>query len=373
MRFWAIAFFNLQRRPLRTVLTALGIAVAVGSFVAMIGLSRGLERAWEGNLKARGTHVVAMQKGAINLFATSIDLAEGERIGRVEGVQAVAGELADMMALESEQTIVAIGWPLDSYLWTTLKVVQGTLPPRGDPAAVLLGETSAEALGKRPGDRLTVRDRTFTVSGTFRMESAVANNTVILPLPTMQDLMQRQGKVTMFNIRVDRPDDAARVAAVISRLQQAFPGLTFLELRSVADNDQIIRLFRAIAWSVSAIAIVIALVVVLNTLLMSVLERTREIGILSAVGWGQGRIMALFVLEGLALALIGGSAGLALGTGGLHWLTNLPRLRGMLEAEIGWTLLGDVIGATLVLGILGSLYPAWRASRLNTVDTLRYE
>ncbi|MBM3861962.1 MAG: ABC transporter permease, partial [Verrucomicrobia bacterium] len=89
MRFWTLAIHNLRRRPLRSLLTVLGIAMAVACLVVLVGLSRGLEQAWLTNLHARGTHLLAIQKGTVDLLAASLDAGLGERIGRVEGVQAV--------------------------------------------------------------------------------------------------------------------------------------------------------------------------------------------------------------------------------------------------------------------------------------------
>jgi putative ABC transport system permease protein len=373
MRLWTLAVCNLARRPARSSLTALGIAVAVGCFLAIIGLSRGLEHAWVNNLMARGTHLLATQKGAVEMLTTSLDAGVGERLRAVEGVADVAGELCDMMTLESDHMTLAQGWMPGGFLSESIRLVEGRLPEAGEPNAVALGEAAAESLHKRLGDPLRLRDRTFTVVGLFRTKGVLGNNSVVLPLETLQEMMQRKGKVTVFHVRVDRPEDPGRLAAVQARLREAMPDLTFVETSAVTENNLIYEFFRTVAWSMSLIAIVIALVVVLNTLLMSVLERTHEIGVLSALGWPARRIEAMIVLEGLLLSLAGGAAGLAIGLAGLRWLTSLPRLRGLIEPEVSARLLLEVVSAVLVLGVLGSLYPAWRASRLNTVDALRYE
>ncbi len=373
MNVCSMAIWNLGRRPTRSLLTTLGIAVAVGSFVAIVGLSRGIELAWTNTLMARGTHLLAIQKGTVDYLTTSIDAGVGEQIRQVEGVRDVAGELANLVTIETDHSAVVIGWPLGCFLWGTLRMVEGRLPAPAEDDVLLLGEAAAEALHKKQGDSLQILDRTFKIVGEFHVGGAIGNNAAIIPLTTLQEMIQRNGKVTTFNIRVDKPEEPGRLAAVQSRLCAAFPNLSFVETSSVADNDRVMQLFRAVAWSISAIAIVMALVVVLNTLLMSVIERTREIGILSAIGWPSARIVGMIVLEGLILSLLGGLAGLAFGIGGLHWLKSSPHVRGLLEVEINARLLLEVLLAAFLLGGLGSLYPAWRASRLNTVDALRYE
>jgi putative ABC transport system permease protein len=373
MNLGSIAIWNLGRRPMRSLLTALGIAAAVGSLVAMVGLSRGMDRAWFNHFQARGSNLIATQKGAVEILTTSIDEKVGEKIRRIEGVQDIGGELADIMALETEITTLAVGWLPGSYLWGTAQLIKGRLPSTVEGDAVLLGQSAAEALHKKPGDPLLVRDRTLKIVGIFRMSGVIGNNSVILPLAIMQEIVQRPGKVTVFHLRIKNPEDPTGFSAVKTRLQAQFPNLSFMETTAAVDSDLVLQLFRAVSWSISVMAIVIALVVMVNTLLMRVLEQTHEIGVLSAVGWSTGRIVAMIMLEGLILAFLGGITGLALGVGGLHWLTNFPQVKGLIQVEVTTRLLLEVMSAVVVLGCLGSLYPAWRAARLNIVDALRYE
>jgi putative ABC transport system permease protein len=373
MQLTNLAMWNLGRRPMRSLLTALGIAAAVGSLVAMVGLSRGLDRAWFNHFKARGANLIAAQKGAVEILTTNINDDVGDEIRRTQGVKEVAGELADLIALENKITTLAVGWSSDSYLWRTVQIISGRLPSKDEGDAVLLGQSIVEALYKKLGDPLLVRDRTLKIVGIFRMSGVIGNNSLILPLPTMQAIVQRPGKVTVFHLQVNHPEDPAEISAVKARLQSRFTGLSFLETASAIESDIVLHLFRAVSWSISVMAIVIALVVMVNTLLMRVLEQTHEIGILSAVGWSTGRIVAMIVLEGLILAFAGGIIGLVMGVGGLYWLTSFPQVKGMLQVEITIRLLVEAFSGVIILGCIGSLYPAWRAARLNIVDALRYE
>jgi putative ABC transport system permease protein len=364
---------NLGRRPVRSALTALGIALAVASFIALIGMSRGLERAWINTLLERGTHVLAVRRGAVELLTGSVDQTLDRRLRAVEGVQAVSGELVDLLALESGHTVIVVGWPAQSFLWSTLRLIEGALPGAARPNGAVIGQTMARGLGKRPGDTIRIRGRAFVISGTFRQAGAMSNSAVVLPLAAMQELVGRRGQVTEFNLRLRHPEDPTEVRRVLTRLSSAFPELTVSETRDVADNNDILRLVRAMAWGVSVIALIMALVMILNTLLMSVAERTREIGVLSAIGWAPWRILGLILLEGLVLSAAGGAVGAGLGIGGLDWLAGRPQVRGFLEPHVTLRLVFEVVGAALVLGVVGGLYPAWRATRLDPVEALRYE
>jgi ABC-type lipoprotein release transport system permease subunit len=122
-----------------------------------------------------------------------------------------------------------VGWPLGGYLWDTLHLAQGRLPLAKEKEAVLLGQAAAAALKKKVGDVLLVRDRTFIIVGTFRLGGVMGNNSLILPLETMQEMTNRRGKVTGFFIRIDHPEDPSRIKEVRASLERAFPVLSILE------------------------------------------------------------------------------------------------------------------------------------------------
>jgi putative ABC transport system permease protein len=373
MHFINIPFRNLVNRPIRSLLTLLGIAVAVGSLVSLVGMSRGLELAWVNSVSERGTHMVAVKKGAVEIMTASIKEDIGDELSRFDGVQAVAGELIDLTQLDSGHTALLSGWSENSYLWKTVKLKDGSLPGPNVSNGVILGQAIAERLKKKPGETIRIRNHEFVVTGIFKYKGVMSNSSIIIPLRVMQDFSHRTGKVTEFNLRIKHIDNPEKLSAIKSELANKFPDLSFQETSELAENNEVLKLLRAVVWGVSIIALLMALVIILNTILMSVTERTREIGILLAIGWRQGRVLAMLMFEGLLLSVFGSMVGTLMGVGGLHWLTKHPRLQGFIEFEITTFLLIQVIVAAVVLGIFGSFVPAWRATKLNTVDALRYE
>jgi putative ABC transport system permease protein len=373
LRFISIPARNLGRRPARTFSTALSVTIAVASFIALVGLSRGLGQAWSQTLRGRGVDLVATRKDVWVLLTGSIDERVGDDLRRVRGVRAVGGGLVDLAVAESGRPMVVEGWAADSFLWQTLSLKSGRLPNPGEDDGALLGEGASELLGKKPGDSLRLEGKQFVVTGVYLGNGVMANFSILMPLPGLQSLLRRPGKVTGFDLRLDRADDAAGVAEVRSRLAAAFPDLLFTESKDMAERDDVMRVFRAVAWITSSIALAMALVVILNSLLLSITERTHEIGILSALGWSAERVLLMIVLEGMILAAAGSAAGALLGIAGVKWLSNLPQVRGFLVPVVSWRLLWEVSAAALVLGVLGSIYPAARALSLKPVDALRYE
>ena len=195
---------------------------------------------------------------------------------------------------------------------------------------------------------------------------------LFMPLARMQTLFDRPGVVTVFCLRLTDGRPGA-VAAFIKAHTTEFPELTPGEARTFGKDSPFFETIGVLAWAISSVALLAGLVGVLNTLLMSVTERIRELGILSALGWQPARVVALIVIEGLLLTAAGSVVGVSAGVGALRLLAAHPRLAGLLDPEITLRLGVEAIVATIVLGGLGSLYPAWRAVRLRPVDALRHE
>jgi putative ABC transport system permease protein len=364
---------NLARHRMRSILTALGIAIAVGGMIALVGLSQGLERSWVLWLKDKGTHILALQKGSIDLLTASLDEKLAARIAAQPGVANVMGGLGELVELETGQMAYLAGRPLEGDYWSTLNMVAGSAPTAADPEGVVLGEALAQQLSKRPGDVIQLSGRDFRITGISKQASVLDDRSVMMVMPVMQHLLGREGKVSGFHIRVLRPENAAELARIQSQLAAAFPEMMFTEASEFGKNTQVTRMMRAMAWSSSTIALGMAFVAVMNTLLMSVMERTREIGLLSAIGWHSGRVVSIVVLDGVILSAAGAAGGIGLGLASLHWISVHPKLGGLFQPEVTSSVILEGAGMALLIGLLGGLYPAWRATRLNPMDLLRSE
>ncbi|MCX7020073.1 MAG: ABC transporter permease [bacterium] len=373
MKFITIPIRNLGKRPVRTSLTITGIAVAIASFTALVAVSRGVGNAWTGSLAARGTHIVATNRDSVEVLTASLDDTLGKQIETVPGVRNVAGELVDLINVESRHTVIAVGWAPDEYMWREWQLSEGAKPGHDNMDGVILGSSTAQAMGKTIRDKIKLHDKEFTIMGISQYAGSLNDGALVMKLSALQELMNRPGKVTGFHIRLQQPDNEQSAARVKKDLGTAFPTLIFNETREIAENNRMLQLLRAAAWSNSVIAIIMGLIVVLNTLAMSVIERTFEIGVLSAVGWTARRILSMIMLEGVILAVAGSALGCLAGMELAHLLARMPQARGFLEIHFTTRQIIEVCLAALFLGIAGSLYPAWRAVRLHPVEALKHE
>jgi putative ABC transport system permease protein len=130
---------------------------------------------------------------------------------------------------------------------------------------------------------------------------------------------------------------------------------------------------QASAWGTSSIALLIGILGIANTMAMSVFERTREIGILRALGWKRRQVLMLIQLEAAALGLGGGILGIVFGLCGLHVLAALPQTASIVSSSVSWLLLAEALGIAILAGLIAGALPAWRGARLSPVEALRHD
>jgi len=195
---------------------------------------------------------------------------------------------------------------------------------------------------------------------------------MIMPLNTLQSMMGREGQVTGFLIAAAHSDSRS-IDMLRHRIESAISGVAAMPARDHVESDTQIRLARAMAWTTAAVALVLGSVGMLNTMLMSIFERTREIGILRAVGWRRRRVLALVIGEALVIALVGSLLGSVLAVIGLKALTLAPTARGFIDPNLPPGVLLIALAMGVGLSVLGGLYPAARAASLEPTEALRYE
>jgi putative ABC transport system permease protein len=374
VRFISLIIKNVLNRPVRTVLTTLGLAIAIAAVTILVGISWNFERSFLAIYNSKGVDLVVVHAGSSNQLSSSLDDKMADRLRQIEGVVEVAPSLVDTVGFE-EQNLVSVlvdGWIPGSILFRGIKVLDGRALEPGDNKAAMLGRVLAMTLNKKAGDRFKIAGETFDVVGIFESESWFENGSLLMPLKTLQKMMGREGQVTGFLIQA-KSSDARSIAELRKRIESTIPGVAATPARDHVQGDTQIRLSRAMAWSTAAVALFLGSVGMLNTMLMSIFERTREIGILRAVGWRRRRVLALVLGEALVIALLGTVLGIVLAVIGLRAITLAPTARGFISPNLPPMVLLIALAMGIGLSLLGGLYPAARAAALEPTEALRYE
>jgi ABC-type antimicrobial peptide transport system permease subunit len=357
---------GLLRRRSRTFLTIMGTTVGVAAIVSLQALIDGALADF--NKLFSGFELVAAQANVADQSFSNLDEAIGRRIAAEPGVQYVEGTIFNATAIPRQGFLMMEGLHPSSVAIRRFKIVDGQ-PLAGD-REMILGFRAADNLDKSVGETLRIMGSTFRIVGLYETGMSWEDGGAVITLRSAQRLFGQPQKVTWFSIKVDDPEQAE---AVRSRLEVAYPKLNVALSSSYISNSDDMQSMYALMGMIWFLAIVVGGLGMMNTMVMSVLERTREIGLLRAVGWRRRRVLWLILQESLALGVLGGLAGLAVGVG-LAWGLGLsPIMAAFVKPLFTAKLAGIALAIAVGLGVLGGLYPAWRATQMSPIEALRYE
>jgi ABC-type lipoprotein release transport system permease subunit len=399
---WRIAYRDLTRNRRRTLFTLLAVALGLALLIVLNGYIAGiLEDSLQNSIRLQTRHV---QVRADSYAADRRSLQWKDLVNQPAAVVAQAQAMAAvwaaapvlwsgaLLSTRAESVNLQLhGIEVASPIYDPIRsaVVEGAFLTADDRGGLLLGRRLAESLGVHVGDsvRLTLVDANgvpvealFVVRGLFASGVLVYDEaTVFLPLAKAQSLTTVGDRASAVLIQLHRQEDADSVSAALAgpRLQTlTWRELNAFFLQSMGAAMGFYLLF-------DGIVMLIVAVIIANTLLMAVFERTREIGILASLGMKRGQILCMLLLEATLLALMGSALGVLLGLAGVALLTQNGFVMGEMAAAAGNLPLSNVVYArfvpdtfawltvwTLIVAVAASLYPAWFAARLEPVKAL---
>jgi putative ABC transport system permease protein len=383
---------DLGRRRLRTALTILGITIGIWSLVVFGSMANKIDEMVAGGSKFYAGKVTATAKGGVGFVRGPLAVSTADRIAHLDGVDVVAPSIA--MLLSDDSTGLTMGQQMivggvagadrgrEAFV---LHPADGRLLTAADEGAnvAVLGSDLARQAGTTVGDSVTLRGEAFRVVGILEPTLTAPDLTAMVPLAAAQRLYARTlptivaadlDPTTIVSGLTVYPRIGVDPEAVAATIRAAEPDL---EVMTAGDFDRQIgsatTILDSILVGIALISLAVGGLSVINTMAMSVAERTREIGIKRAIGGSRRRIVGELVSESALIGLLGGVVGLALGAVLVAAANEAGRGSGMvLFLLTPWTGLTAVVFAT-VLGALAGLVPALHAARLDPVAALRYE
>jgi len=356
MTWFGLVRKNLLRRPVRTLLTAAGVALGVGLIVALLSITNGVHRT--------ASDLVHVGRADFGLFQSNVSdftrsLLPESLAARIAADPAVA-RVARVKLLVSDGQLV-FGLDPSEFAYRRFVIVRGG---RGD---VLAGDHS----GKRVGETVVLEGRRFTVDGIYHSGDRFEDLGIALPLHTVEALAQRPGEITSLGVAIKLGQNAHTVAR---RLERRYPGVVAIDEPGKAIKvDTSSRLIITTGWIISALALIVGGIGVTNTMAMAVFERTHELGILRAVGWRAPLIGGLIVCETVAISLLALGVGLGLGVLAAEVFVAHSELDGLISPAFTAGTFAWGLAFALGVGLVGAAYPTWRAVRLAPIEALRHE
>jgi putative ABC transport system permease protein len=367
---------NMGRRKVRTGLTIFGIVVGIfaltvmGSMVEYFNVLIGNAR------EGAGESIIVTPKGG---FRSTLSIADRGRIERVPGVAAVVPQVTTFLdslgAVSFGPPDQVLGIPPEDalVLFSNQDLREGRWIQRGDNYSIVIGSNIAKKKDLVLGSIMNWREKDFQVIGILNETQTAPDGWVVAPMEIVQRTIKRPDLITQMNVI---PENPGQGTALAERIEQAVDNVNVQTLDEQLDAiEQGLAVFNAILLSSAVLAAIIGGLAVVNTMIMSVSERTPEIGLKKAIGATEGNIVREFLLEAAMIGLIGGALGFLLGWGlaGLLNLSASAALGGSEIFKVTPRLAGIAIGFAVILGVLAGLVPAWSASRLDPVVALREE
>ncbi|MCH7719664.1 MAG: ABC transporter permease [Planctomycetes bacterium] len=361
---------NLYRRPMRTSLTALGVGVGVVAIVAFSSIVRGLWGSTDAAIHFNDASLLVFEAGIAADILSSLDEDDTRRkLAEIPEVTFSLASLWYLLPIERQPFCLAMGLRIEDMERRREHLIAGDYIASDD--EVLLGSILSGLLDKDVGETVSIRSEPYRVAGIFHTDVVFYNGAIIISLPRLQRLASKVGRVTTFQVSLREDADPHEVAA---QMEERFPELAVVaDVSEYHKVDQGLVMANSMIWAVSFVALVVGSLIVTNTMWMSVLERTQEIGVLRAVGWSKGGIVGLIVLESMGVGLLGFMIGCLLGVGLAELTAMLPVTEQFLDPQYGagLFLLAGVIA--VALSAVGAVLPAWRAVRISPAEALRYE
>ena len=374
MPFLALIVRNVLRHKVRSSLTGLGVAVAIMAVFALGVLTYSLRETAISILRTGSADFSVGQKGVSDILYSSIDEAEVARLASYPEVQGVVGVLVGAVELDKEHPFfLELGIEPDRLEEFGVHVVAGDVYRPDATDEMMLGYRAARDLNKEVGDTLYVENQKqeFRVVGIFSTGQVFGDSASMLPLLALQGLERKPGNVTLAFVNVKEGTD---IDALRARIDHENPQLATVRTQSEFGRiDRNLKLISAANVGASILALFIGAVGVMNTTVMSVFQRTREFGVLRAVGWSRLRVLSMVMSEALLTALGGAAVGLAAGFVAVKAIQQVPELVGVFQPDYPGDIFGRALGIAIGMAFVGAFYPAVRAALLRPLEALRHE
>jgi len=401
--YFSLAFNNLRRRKLRSWLTMIGIFIGIAAVVALISLGQGLQGAIEQQFENLGKDKIVISPNIMgapgsvtseSLILTSEDL---KFIEKLNGVDWAMGYLIKTGQAKFKNEI-AIGYasgmePKDFELNLQMqgtKIIEGRELKEGDQYKIVLGYNHAQdgkiwKRGIKVGERIEIEGYEFKVVGIIdKVGNPFDDGSVYIPKETLKEILNVKDEESQIVVKVKEGFDPIETSDEIKRKLAKFRGeKEGEETFSISTSEQILDSFKSIFGIVQAVLVGIAAISlfvggigIMNTMYTSVLERTKEIGTMKAIGAKNSDIMYLFLFESGLLGLIGGAIGIGIGVGlgkGAEYVGKTFLGTNYVQAIFPWYLIVGALAFSFLIGTISGLFPARQASKLKPAEALRFE
>jgi len=362
-----MALQSLWQRAARTFLTMGVIAITVGGIMALDALLNGVAEMMLG--LSSDAEIMIRQANIADTELSALDERIGDKIAVYPDVAHVSGlGFTGTILPDSGTMFILFGYSPNEYAIHQFRIIEGEKIIGNH--QIMLGRMISDALHKSVGDTVEIGGQRYKVTGIYQSDTGWQEIGGVVSLRDAQNFMGRPRKVSMYLVKLDDPSKAQ---AVVDKINAEIPDAHASLSGEFYEQMPDMVTLNALMFSISFLAIAVGGVGVMNAMLMAVFERTREIGVLRALGWRRRSILGLILQESFWLGILGAMLGTLIAFGMDYLITHLPLVGDALNLIWKPEIFVRALVIAVSLGLIGGLYPAYRATRLEPVEALRYE
>ena len=383
MKLHNISFNNLKRRKGKMIFLVLGLFIGIATIVTLMSITESMSHDIEDRLDQYGANIVMVPRsdnltlsyGGITMGGVNyqtVEFAE-ERIPEIRTIEysknlgLVAPKVLGAVTVR-DKDVLLMGVEFETELqlknWWQF---EGASPAAED--ELLIGSQTAATLNLAVGDTLAIADNNFIVTSILKQTGSSEDGIIIGDLHAFQKILGKEGKVSMVEIQAFCRD--CPITELVLQIGEKFPEAKVTGLRqAMMSKMQTVEMFKTFSYGIAVLVIFIGSLLVFVTMMGSVNERTREIGIFRAIGFRRGHVMQIILLEAMVVGLVGGLLGY-LGGNGIAWAALPLVVKSSSFAGFNYSLGGVALLLSVALSLIASLYPAQKASKLDPSEALR--
>ena len=369
MSFLKFILKNPFRRKNSAILAIVGIAIGIIVIVALGGITDGLVNTFEETVHAGGADfsISGKETGDSAYGTNTIDANWTDKIANVSGVEEAYPIYVVLTSVGDDYMNTLIGIDPEGTTLADISMNEGRIM-KDNASEAILGEIYAEDNDYHLGDTIKISGEEFEIVGIYETGDQSMAGGVFTSISKVGDLMDDTDSISNIYVKVNKGEDPQAVADRIDDLY----GDDIATVTSVMEMQQMgdmLNMLQASTWAISLLAIVVGGLGIINTMLMSVFERTREIGVLKAVGWSNRKILTMIVGESLVITIVSAIIGSVIGFAACTLLGPQMGISPLFTPKI----FIQAFAIAIVVGIIGGLYPAIKAVKLPPTEALRYE